>query len=264
MRLHPDPEFDRLLLRAFAADAVDRTAIEGAAHIAPRDVVGWERYWRLEGDRALGRADARLASDDVAGAGRSLLCAASAYGLAAILYRADPGSVAWQTNRSAQVSAFRAAMPLAPIGCEVVEISGGTVEVHGYLFHGSIRNGPCVLVASVAEDGYAGCALAAVDAGLSCLVVELTSASDGNTLESVVGWARRTGLTRLSLLCSDTSSLLSATRHRVSLDAIVCCLDDDLGAVSLADLLPGLLCPLVLLPGGSPIDTALAWIPRDR
>lgn len=266
MRLHPDPEFDRLLLRAFSvARPADRTAIEGAAHIASGDVVAWARYWRSEGDRALGLADARLASDDVSGAGRSLLSATSAYGLAAIGYASDPGCEAWRTNRAAQVAAFRAAMPLLPVVCEVVDIDAGTAAIYGYLFHGGVRNAPCVLIPypadEFAEDGYTRYALEAADAGLNCLILEFAPVDGREALGPAITWARRSGLASITLLCSDTTAVQMA-RDTVGLDAIVCLLDGDFTASGVLGPLPDPHCPVVVLPRGSPVDLAFAWIAR--
>lgn len=175
-RLHPDPVFDGLLCDPGAAD---RAAVAAAARrLRSGDVAGWERFWRAEGDGALGRADDRLAVDDVPGARQALLAAAEAYGLAAHLLESEQEG--HRGNRAAQIAAFRAAMPLMPGRAEMV-------ATDAYLF-GDV-GAVCAVIplpAGVpAEAGYARFAVPALARGVDCLVL------GGSVRDLVVGTVDR-------------------------------------------------------------------------
>ncbi|GAA1839842.1 hypothetical protein GCM10009836_18800 [Pseudonocardia ailaonensis] len=138
-------------------------------------------------------ADGRLATDDVAGARRALLAAA---GLAAQpLPRRSEGR---RANRSAQVGAFRAAVPLLQADVEMLGASG-------YRF--GTTGAACVAVVLPrgwpAEAGYSRFGAAALANGLDCLVgtdadvprdgriVVLKRGADGR----LVAWRSGTGHT---------------------------------------------------------------------
>lgn len=267
MRLHSDAAFDRLLVRSLSVTAVgaaDATTIAGAGtQIAPGDVVSWERYWRHQGDRSLERADRRLTLDDVSGAGRNMLCASWAYGLAAHFYRALPTSEMWQTNRVSQISAFRAAIPLLPDECEPLAMSGRTGPLHGYQI--GDRGDTCVLIpvgadASV-EDAYALFAPAASAAGVRCLAVDLSVGGDIDIVGTALNWLRKRSSAVFVLgWGAITPRVVAAVHHREDLHGVLCCpAADDVAAV--CDLLPGLDCPSVLLPPGSPVHIGFGWLP---
>jgi hypothetical protein len=272
MRLHSDAEFNRILLRAFSdvnSGGVDPAAIAGAGEqVAPGDLVGWERYWRREGDRALGRADALLAVDEISGACRRLLCAATAYGLAATFDRSDPQNESSQQNRASQVSAFRAAVPLLPIDVETLDIDGPTAPLHGYLIHSAAPAARTVLIpmghGAGAEDSYTRYAAAAAEAGVNCLVLEFPPGDDADVITAVAEWADHTPSTP-SLLCCDEMIVRAAAsaRHQPRLRAVVCCPDDDVSTGMVGAMIADFSCPAIVLPPGTSVTERFRWIPRE-
>lgn len=267
MQLHSDPEFNRLLERTLAVTGVaaEATTITGAGtRIAPDDVVSWERYWRHEGARCLDRADQRLAVDDVSGAGLNLLCASWAYGLAAHFYRSDSAAEMWQMNRVAQVSAFRAAIPLLPIECEPIALSGRTGPFHGYLFGATTDT--CLLIPAgvdfSAEDGYAQFASAAAGAGVGSLVVDIPVGNESDILDTAVTWlSYRVPVVVVLGWGAMTLRTLAAVQHRDDLGGIVCC-PDAADSASVGTLISTLACPVMLLPPGSSVHAVFSWLPH--
>ncbi|WP_207838293.1 hypothetical protein [Williamsia soli] len=267
MLLHSDPEFNRLLERSLSVTdvgAADATAIAGAGtRIPPDDVGSWERYWRHEGARCLDRADQRLAADDASGAGRSLLCASWAYGLAAHFYRSDPAAEMWQANRRSQVSAFRAAIPLLPNECEPIAVSGRMGPLHGYLLGQATDT--CLLIPtgadSTAEDGYAHFASAAACAGVRSLVVDVPVGNDSDMIDTAMNWlGPRAPVVFVLGWGAMTLRTLVAVQHRDDLGGIVCC-PDPADAASVGALIPTLSYPTVLLPPGSSVRSVFSWLP---
>jgi hypothetical protein len=270
MRLHSDAEFNRVLLRAFSdvnSGGVDPAALAGAGEqVKPGDLVGWERYWRREGDRAIGRADTMLAMDDISGAGRRLLCATTAYGLAATFDRSDPQNESSQQNRASQVSAFRAAMPLLPIDSETLDIDSPGKPLHGYLIHSSAPTAPTALIpmgqGAGAEDGYTRYAAAAAEANVNCVVLEFPSGDDVAVLAAVLEWAQHRSPSPLSVVCLDemvVRAAASARRHS-QLAGVVCCPQNDLTAGAVGAMIHEYLCPVVVLPAGSAVAESLRWV----
>lgn len=276
MQLHTDPAFDRLLLRSLSVTAVgaaSATAIAGVGtQVAPGEVVSWERYWRREGDRALERADDRLAADDVSGAGRQLLSASWSYGQAAHFYRSDPASEMWQANRLSQISAFQAAIPLLPNGCEPIVMSTRVGNCHGYLIGEEQNAGAYVLipvgVEMSAEDSYALFASTAEAVGARCLVIDLcmsdgTRAADADVMGTALTWltgrSSKVFVLGWGALASRT---VAAIGDHSGLAGVLCC-PDAAEADAVCRLLPALECPSVLLPPDSEVAAGLRWLPSS-
>lgn len=268
MQLHSDPTFDRLLLRSLSVAAngfADATTIAGAgARVAPGDVVSWERYWRRAGDRAIERADQRLAVDDVAGARRTLLCASWAYGQAAHFYRVDPACETWRTNRASQICAFRAAMPLLPDECEVLVVPGHTSSCDGYLFGRADPGGNYVVIPvgaeESAEDAYALFAPTAGVVGVRCLVIDFPVDADTAMMEAALNWLTpRTSRVFVLGWSAMAPRAVAVVRHRQGLRGVLCC-PDAADVVAVCALLPELRCPSMLLPPALSVLAGFSWM----
>jgi hypothetical protein len=211
--------------------------------------------------------------DDISGAGRRLLCATTAYGLAATFDRSDPQNESSQQNRASQVSAFRAAMPLLPIDVETLDsenldITGPTASLHGYLIHSAAPAAPTVIVpighGAGAEDGYTRYAAAAAGAQVNCLVIEFASGDDAAVIAAVMEWAQHRLSSPLALVCCDEVVVRAAAsaRRQPRLATVVCCPQDDLTAGAVGAMMHEFICPAVVLPPGTSVIEGFRRIPR--
>lgn len=265
MHLHEDLEFDRLLERA-STGVVDASLVgDAATQVAPGDRIGWERYWRRAGDRLLGRADTALAGDEVGDAIRYLLCATSAFGLAAA---SDENREMQMRNRASQVSSFRAAIPLLPIDCEAVHIDCESGPLYGYY----IRAAPslseaCVLIplgpGDGVEEGYGRFARAAARAGTNCLVMESSLLVNVDAAAALARWVRRP-MTGLTVFGRDAFAVtvMKCLRSEGMTRAIVYCPDTDATMALMCTAAPTHGCPVVVLPIGASVSDAFHWSQR--
>lgn len=133
----------------------------------------WSAYWVEAAVRTTNTGDGHLGEDRLFDARDCYLRAAEYYRLA--LRGAEPGTAEHRSWNDAQVSAFRAALPLLPHPATPFAITVDSRSVVGYLFRSAVAAHPVTVVCPTVEhlppeSLYHPTAAPILELGLNCVV----------------------------------------------------------------------------------------------